>query len=265
MTARKMFKLVSNILLLDYDQTFYPRGSVTLSELDRRITLFVSQNLKVEIEQADSIRQELCARYGTTLRGLRETYQVNHQEYYDFIHQVPTGSLPLVNKSLSEWFDQISIPIYVFTNARRDWVEMGLRAMGLEKYIRDIFDIESNAWRGKPEPQCYSDIEASLVKTHGKLSQIFFVDDHIHNLWPAYQLAWKTFWIRDQDSHKNIDLYTASSLSPLARLQSSTSIVPLLFSQLGYCHAENCLPRLFNPTLIDDLWDISISELQTGN
>jgi pyrimidine 5'-nucleotidase len=221
---------VQKILLLDYDHTLYPSTLNTLKAVDERINLYIRTFLGFSPAEADAARLNLWSQYGTTLKGLEENHGVNRDHYTDFIHAIDEEHLPPPDLELSAWLSRISIPTYIFTNARMDWPVRGLKAMGLGSLLpqeciqvnwvepqgsnvsnsgmallnglrlEGIFDIAFMDWQGKPHPDSYAKVEAHLRQKHGNKIQIYFADDRIDNLETARSRAWYTIWIAPHDA-----------------------------------------------------------------
>ncbi len=211
--------MTSSVLLLDYDHTLYPHTLNTLVELDRRITLFIQTRLGISEEQADRMRIALSQSYGTTLRGLQLLHRVDPHEYCEFIEEVSHDFLPPPNPRLCEWLQKVSLPLYLFTNGRRQWAERGFRTLGLGGLslsgsprsgslarvenleacglFLDYFDIAFLEWIGKPHDTAYARVEQNLAKIHGSQARIIFADDRVDNLLAAKARNWTTIWVRN--------------------------------------------------------------------
>ena len=200
----------NKILLLDYDHTLYPSTLPTLQAVDDRINLYIRTFLGLGEEEANATRTRLFMRHGTTLKGLEAAYGVDREHYCDFIHAVDDDHLPPPDPALQAWLARVAHPLYLFTNARRDWVERGFAAMGLGDLLpaateqatlqsgprlQGIFDITFSDWEGKPHPPAYAKVDAHLRARHGQDIQIHFADDRIDNLEAARDRGWRTIWI----------------------------------------------------------------------
>ncbi len=198
---------MSKILLLDYDYTLYPSTLTTLKAVDERINLYIQTFLGYSPEAADAARLQLWEKYGTTLKGLEEQHGMDRHHYCDFIHAIEDHHLPPVDTALTAWLGRIPHPIYIFTNARMDWVVRGLKSMGLESILpgsenqlggtklQGIFDIAFMDWQGKPHQESYVKVEAFLRNRHGQNVEIHFADDRLDNLRTAEHCNWTTIWI----------------------------------------------------------------------
>ncbi|MBC7288556.1 MAG: HAD-IA family hydrolase [Armatimonadetes bacterium] len=138
-------------LLIDLDNTLYRPEAGLLSEADRRITQFIQQRLGLPRDLADKLRVELWKKYGTTARGLAVEYGISEQELArEALSEVDASAYVSADEKLAAALSQIPVPLYLFTNAPRDYALRALRALGVERFFTDIFDIEFLEWEGKP-------------------------------------------------------------------------------------------------------------------
>jgi len=195
-----------NVILLDFDHTLYPSTSPTLLHIDQRITLFLETRFGLDFAAADALRQSLCRGHGTTLRGLMLNHGIDPHGYCDFIHAVDDAILPSPDPALRAWLENLRWPAYVFTNARADWAERGLKAMGLWDLVGEnrpllgILDLPFTGWIGKPDPAAYLAVEDFIRARHGGPGAppltLHFADDRIDNLQAAALRGWRTHWVR---------------------------------------------------------------------
>lgn len=188
------------VLLLDFDHTLYPPTLPTLGHIDRRITLYIETFLGLDFAAADAMRQNLCSRHGTTLRGLMHTHQLDPHHYFDFVHQVDEACLPPADAGLRLWLEELSVPAYVFTNARADWVWRCFENMRLTDLVGEgrpllaILDLAFADWVGKPQPSAYAAVENLVRQNHGADAVLHLVDDRQDNLLTARERGWQTHW-----------------------------------------------------------------------
>ena len=233
---------MKKVLVLDYDHTLYPSTLPTLKAVDDRINLYIRTFLGLGDEEANATRARLLMRHGTTLRGLEQAYGVDRDHYCDFIHAVDDDHLPPPDPALHAWLLRLVHPFYLFTNARRDWVERGFAAMGLRDLLpvaieappdaaspgpprlHGIFDITFSDWEGKPHPPAYAKVDAHLRARHGQDIDIQFADDRIDNLEAARDRGWRTIWIVPHNATADLgasfdrSLPSLTSLDPLRLL-----------------------------------------------
>jgi putative hydrolase of the HAD superfamily len=207
------------IWLFDYDLTLYDREEMdVLLRLDRNITRFIQVRFGLEEAAADGYRQNCLLQYGTTLAGLRALHRIDPKDYFDFIHQRDTLRLPRPNPPLRTLLKSLPGSAWIFTNARRDWAEMGLTSIGIADCFQGILDIESFNWICKPDPSLYSNVALRVRKNQ---EPIVFLDDHPANLIPARDLGWRTVLV-----HPKPDAMTEGFDLVLPRLLDLKTMAP---------------------------------------
>lgn len=191
----------STLWLFDYDLTLYGADEhYVLDSLDANITAFVAQKLGLAGAAASRLRQDYCKEFGTTLGGLQTSHGVEPHEYFDFIH----GSgvrLPSADPRKKAMLDSLPGHKFVFTNARRDWAERGLMAMGIAECFEGLFDLEFCGWLGKPALPPYLKVEDGLRArgyTWKNANSLIFLDDKPENLQVARTRGWGTVLVHPQ-------------------------------------------------------------------
>ena len=208
---------MSRILLLDLDHTLYPSTAPTLDAVDARITHFIETTLQIPLGEADRLRQSLCAKYGTTLRGLEELHGVSREVYTSFIQDLEDHLMPPEDLQIREWLITAAkhLPTYLFTNARRDWADRCLTHIGIAdllvadpdvtSVLRGILDIDFMEWVGKPDASAFAKVENFLLEKHpstsngknaGNHTELIFADDRLDNVEGARARGWRTIWVR---------------------------------------------------------------------
>jgi len=208
-------------LLLDFDQTLYSSHLPTLKAVDDRINLYIHQFLGLQWDASDALRTRAYKEFGTTLEGLRQWYGISPDHFFDFIQDVPIEYLPLPHPGLRKWLATQTLPLFVFTNARRDWVERCMEHMGLAQELSlffDIIDITKTAFQGKPQVESYQVAQKIVGQAlHLENPQLCLIDDHEPNIQMAHKLGWYTVWI---DKHKqdkeSLNQISIDHLSPIS-------------------------------------------------
>lgn len=205
------------IWLFDYDLTLYgAEESHVLGSLDRNITRFLEVRFGISQEEADIRRKDYCARFGTTLGGLRAIHGVLPEEYFDYIHVGENLKMPMADAKKRALLLSLPGERWVFTNARRDWAERGLESMGISDCFQGIMDIETFQWESKPNPIVYEQVEKKLGNAD---TRFILLEDKAENLVPAYARGWKTIWVNPND--KDVSVKCDLHLCHLMDLSSS--------------------------------------------
>lgn len=191
----------SKIWLFDYDLTLYGEEERhVLDSLDHRISLFVKNTVGVSLEKASEIRKQYWADYGTTLAGLHAEYQVDPNDFFDFIHLNEGLIFPKKAPQKRILLESIKGKKFVFTNARRDWSDAGLSSMDIADCFDGIVDLKFLDWQGKPSVYAYDKMEsfiqkAGLKNTDHSPAQIILLEDSIPNLRAAHERGWTTILV----------------------------------------------------------------------
>lgn len=195
--------------LFDYDLTLYgaeERG--VLDSLDANITAFVSQRLGLAGAEANRVRQAYCREFGTTLGGLQARHGVGAHEFFDYIHNAGAIQMPVPDPRKKTLLQSLPGTRFVFTNARRDWAERGIAAMGITDCFAALFDLEFCAWVGKPAPEPYASVEAGLRAlgyTWERPGDLVLLDDKVDNLRTARERGWSTVLVHPDVIHATDD------------------------------------------------------------
>ena len=230
----------SRILLLDLDHTLYPSTVPTLHAVDARITRFIETTLGIPQEHADQMRQNLCAEYGTTLRGLEELHGVSREVYTTFIQDLEDHLMPPTDPHVREWLITAarSQPTYLFTNARRDWADRCLLHIGISDLIhadgvRGILDIDFMEWIGKPDASAFAKVEKFLRENHPSLfekddAELIFADDRLDNVEGARARGWRTIWVRPHTVAQGADSVEGAAITAIAKASGHRVVDSLL-------------------------------------
>lgn len=194
--------------LLDYDGTIYPASHHLTEAVDRRITDWVALARGIGTEAADDLRKRLYRDHGNTLRGMMREHDMDPNAYLDFVFDLPDDHMPASDPDLARFLEGLPRPAAIFTNARADYVRRGLAAMGIRtELFGEIHDIESFAWRAKPEPELYREV---LRRERARPEDVAFLDDRPENLEPARRLGMLAILVDETGHHAWLDAATSS-------------------------------------------------------
>ena len=104
-------------LLLDLDGTVYPQHNGIWEEIGARMEKFMYERLALPISQIPHLRQEYYLKYGTTLSGLRKNYQVDEEEYLQFVHDIPLHQYLSPDYRLRNILTNLPQKKWIFTNS----------------------------------------------------------------------------------------------------------------------------------------------------
>lgn len=182
-------------LLVDLDETVYPSASGVWDAIAVRMNQFMQERLHFDPAEVPQIRRQLYQQYGTTLRGLQMTYQVDEHEFIDFVHDIPIDDLLQPDPLLQQVLAQYPQRKIIFTNADRKHAGRVLNRLGLADCFDAIIDIYDIAPYCKPMAEAFQ----TAVRLSGEVDakQCVFIDDSPRNLSAAYAQGMYTIQVGD--------------------------------------------------------------------
>ena len=105
-------------LLFDLDNTLYPKSLGIFDQVVERIRNYMEDCLGFEKALAKELRQEYIRKYGSTLRGLMVHYNLDPEEYLEYVHDVGVEKKLSPNPALAELLGSIRGGRAIFTRLR---------------------------------------------------------------------------------------------------------------------------------------------------
>jgi len=191
------------VLFFDLDDTLYPPNTGLWEAIRNRIEKYLIEVMKFPPEIAPVLQKELFIKHGTTLRGLEEEYQVDAQEYLDFVHDVPLTDYlkpdPVLKRILSH-YPQRKV---IFTNADSGHANRVINALGLTGCIDKIIDVRDIHPYCKPQVAAFQ--KALLLAGIEKPQKCVMIDDTWRNLLSAKKVGMSTIQIGTQERNDGVD------------------------------------------------------------
>ena len=189
--------------IFDLDNTIYDIRSGLFIKISERITEYIIKFLSLTREEASFVRSDMYRKYGLTLTGLMREYEIDPDEYLDFIHDVTHPELKY-EKQLKLDLKNLSGRKFIYTNASQDHAKKILSAMGIESEFEKILDIKATQYVPKPDPKSYDIMLKSFGILSNKIESSIFIEDTAKNLKPAKLRGLKTVWI---ENDRNLEDY----------------------------------------------------------
>ena len=126
--------------LFDLDNTLYDGATKVFEQVDKKMTKFISEKLKVNKEEARKIQKNYFQEYNTTLNGMIKNHKIDADEFLEFVHDV---DLNFLNKDelLEDQIRKLNGKKIIFTNGSRAHAENVTKRIGIDKLFDGIFDI----------------------------------------------------------------------------------------------------------------------------
>jgi putative hydrolase of the HAD superfamily len=188
-------------LILDLDETLYPRSIGLMGEIGQRILLYLTSRLGFTPDEAADVKKRFFVRYGTTLRGLQIEYQVNADDYLHFVHDIPLEKYIEPAPALDAMLGRILLPKAIFTNADTVHARRVMERLGVAHHFPVVVDIYAVGFHCKPEPEAYRRLLSILGLD---APACILVEDMARNLRPARQFGMTTV-IVDGDKADGVD------------------------------------------------------------
>lgn len=204
--------------VFDLDNTLYPHHCNLFSQIDMRMTTYVSQLLDLPREEARALQKELYRQHGPTLRGLMERHQVDPDDFLEKVHDIDYSWIE-PDPALGEAIRALPGRKFIFTNGSRSHAERAAERLGVSDHFEDIFDIVAAGLTPKPAKESY-DLFVALHRIVG-LNAVMF-EDIARNLRVPKEIGMTTvlivprnfeptyseIWERDPDQADAVDYVT---------------------------------------------------------
>jgi len=145
--------------VFDLDNTLYPHHSNLFSQIDVKMTAYVSELLSLSREDARKLQKELYKQYGTTLNGLMQRHGIDPDDFLEQVHDIDYSWL-VPDPVLGAAIHQLPGRKFIFTNGDRGHAERAARQLGILDHFDDIFDIVAAGLTPKPSRQTYEKFAA---------------------------------------------------------------------------------------------------------
>jgi len=135
--------------VFDLDNTLYPPEARLFDQIELRMTAFVMRAVGVSRDEADRLRRQYWAEYGTTLAGLMQVHGVDPGPYMTEVHDISFDSLT-PDPDLRARISDLGGRRIVYTNASAPYAERVLEARGLSGLFDAVYGVEHAGFRPKP-------------------------------------------------------------------------------------------------------------------
>ena len=209
-------------LLLDLDGVCYGKHNNyslerVFGQVSKRMTMFISERLKINTEEAKKLQTNYFYKYNTSLNGLMIHHNIPPEEFLKFVHTIDLSFMK-EDKVMRNELEKLDMEKFIFTNGSAEHAENILTHLGVyDLFGRDkVFDIKDAKYVPKPEAKTFD----LMVKKFGiEPKKTIYVEDIAKNLSIGYERGCTTVWlINDEhfgkmDSDKNYISHKIENLS----------------------------------------------------
>jgi len=185
---------LDKIWIFDLDNTLHDAQKKIFPLINKKINLYISKKVKINLTDADELRQKYWNYYGATLEGLIKHHNINPKDFLEKTHTFENfEELVCPMQDLIEVVSSINGQKLVYTNAPRAYTDKVLKICQIENYFDGIFSIEDCNFLAKP-----SKVSMELFIKKYRIKKAYFVDDVKENLKTASQFGLSTIWLTSE-------------------------------------------------------------------
>jgi putative hydrolase of the HAD superfamily len=201
--------------VFDLDNTLYPPSARLFDQIEVRMTDYVQQALGVTRHEADRLRKDYWARYGTTLAGLMAEHDVDPAPYLTDVHEIDLSHL-VRDDLLARHIRSLPGRRIVFTNGSEPYARRVLTARGLSDVFDAVYGVEHAQFRPKPETAAFETVFA-LDGLSPALGAMF--EDDVRNLRAPHAMGMRTILVSpDPDPQDHVHHHTDDLTAFLSQL-----------------------------------------------
>jgi putative hydrolase of the HAD superfamily len=185
------------VIIFDLDNTLYPRDSGVMQEIGRRIHVWIRDRFYVTPEEAAALRRQYLQNYGSTMNGLIVEHDIDHQDFLDFVHDIPLEEYLAPDPALDAMLASIPLRKVIYTNATTAHARRVLRTLDVERHFECVVGIDDMNLRNKFNHDAY---ERMLEMIGARGPTCIMVEDSVYNLSPAKALGLTTILVDGEPS-----------------------------------------------------------------
>ncbi len=202
------------LILLDVDDTLYPKGAGPFNLVSGKIDEYVMSWCDIGIEETRTLRKRYVDTYGSTLGGLMRHHEVDPDDYLEKVHDVPVEDLLHRDERLKKIISGIGHDMVVFSNGSVDYVRRVLRSLDVIDLLGDLFTIEFMDYVPKPRVYPYR----KLLELYGASpGECVLVDDRLPNVLTARDMGMKAVLVGADASIPGVaaipDIYSVAEIA----------------------------------------------------
>ena len=181
--------------IFDLDNTLYRADAEFFSQIDLKITKYISRYLALQPDKARLVQKEFLAEYGTSLSGMMAVHGMDPAEFLAYVHDVDLHMLepdPLLRENIK------ALPgrKFIFTNGSKGHARNVAGHLNLFDLFDGHFGIEDVDYVPKPKRSPY--IKFCDVFDIDPETAIFF-EDNVRNLEVPKHMGMRTVLVTSDE------------------------------------------------------------------
>ena len=196
-------------IFFDLDNTVYPRSCGLMRAIGDRINRYMVERLDIRPADVSKTRDDFLKAFGTTLNALRRFYNVDPDEFLDFVHDIPVSRHLQYEPALDQMLERLEVNKIIFTNADARHARRVLTRLGILRHFESIIDIHMLDFVNKPDRRAYfKAMDFALVRPE----ECVLVEDSLANIISAREIGMTTVMVgeglRTDGAHYHINRIT---------------------------------------------------------
>tara|TARA_B100001121_G_scaffold305183_1_gene321991 strand:+ start:620 stop:1312 length:693 start_codon:yes stop_codon:yes gene_type:complete len=195
-------------LLLDLDGVCYGKHNNyslerVFGQVSKRMTMFISEKLKINTEEAKKLQTNYFYKYNTSLNGLMIHHNIPPEEFLKYVHTIDLSFMK-EDKVMRNELEKLDMEKFIFTNGSAEHAENILTHLGVyDLFGRDkVFDIKDAKYVPKPEAKTFD----LMVKKFGiNPKETIYIEDIAKNLSIAHERGCTTVWLINDEHFGKMD------------------------------------------------------------
>ena len=195
-------------LLLDLDGVCYGKHNnysleKVFGQVSKRMTSFISERLKIDLNEAKQLQTDYFYKYNTSLNGLMIHHDIPPQEFLKYVHSIDLSFMK-EDKVMRKELENLDMEKFIFTNGSAEHAENILTHLGIyDLFGRDkIFDIQDGGYIPKPEAKTF---DLMVKKFCINPKETIYIEDIAKNLSIGYERGCTTVWLVNDEHFGKID------------------------------------------------------------
>ena len=177
--------------LFDLDNTLYSGNTKVFDQVDKKMTQYISEKLKINLVEAKKLQTEYFHKYNTSLNGLMIHHDIPPKEFLNFVHDI---DLSFMKKDvvLRSEIEKLNLRKFVFTNGSSEHVSNITTHLGIDDLFEDVFDIVDAEYSPKPAAKAF---DLMVKKFDIDPKETIYIEDIAKNLSIGKERGATTVWL----------------------------------------------------------------------
>jgi putative hydrolase of the HAD superfamily len=209
------------VWIFDLDDTLHDASAHIFPHLNRAMQRYIETHLKVDAQEANTIRQTYWQRYGATLLGLMRHHDTDPGHFLQETHRFPAlDKMVVFDRAVKAMLARLPGKKVLYSNGPAHYAEAILDMTGMARLFDAVYAVESTRFQPKPSRKGF---RLLLQAERIDPCRAVMVDDSLDNLLTAKRLGLKTVWVsRATRQPPHVDARISSVLALPAFLRRTT-------------------------------------------